>query len=89
MEEPQPEKPAPPPASCAAVVAGLSPGLSELLGGGLPAQAAAALASLPAEAGAAACLHAQAAVAPASLPGRQRQPAKPARQGSKAAGEKF
>ena len=66
----------------------LSPGLSELLGG-LPAQAAAALASLPPEAGAAACLHAQAAVAPASLPGRQRQPAKPARQGSKAAGEKF
>ena len=78
-----------PPASCAAVVAGLSPGLSELLGGGLPAQAAAALASLPAEAGAAACLHAQAAVAPACLPGRRRQPAKPARQGSKAAGEKF
>ena len=71
MEEPQPEKPAPPPASCAAVVAGLSPGLSELLGGGLPAQAAAALASLPAEAGAAACLHAQAAVAPASLPACQ------------------
>jgi len=51
-------------------VAGLSPGLSELLGGGLPAQAAAALASLPAEAGAAACLHAQAAVAPACLPAR-------------------
>ena len=70
MEEPQPEKPAPPPASCAAVVAGLSTGLSELLGGGLPAQAAAALASLPAEAGAAACLHAHAAVAPASLPAR-------------------
>ena len=74
-------------------MAGLSPGLSEFLGGGLPAQAAAALASLPPEAGAAACLHAQAAVAPASLPaclpGRRRQPAKPARQGSKAAGEKF
>jgi len=51
-------------------VADLSPGLSELLGGGLPAQAAAALASLPAEAGAAACLHAQAAVEPASLPAR-------------------
>ena len=60
-----------PPASCAAVVAGLSPGLSELLGGGLPAQAAAALASLPAEAGAAACLHAQAALAPASQPACQ------------------
>jgi len=51
-------------------VAGLSPGLSELLGG-LPAQAAAALASLAPEAGAAACLHAQAAVAPACLPACQ------------------
>jgi len=40
-------------------VAGLSPGLSELLGGGLPT-----------EAGAAAYLHAQAAAEPACLPAR-------------------
>ena len=93
MEEPQPEKPAPPPASCAAVVAGLSPGLSELLGGGLPAQAAAALASLPACRGRGGGLPARPGGGgtgqPACLPGRRRQPAKPARQGSKAAGEKF